>query len=66
MEILTVDELALLLKMNKRQVYEMTRARTRSGAMREHPLPVFKINSNVRFLKSDIENWIEKLPEHGR
>jgi excisionase family DNA binding protein len=61
MEILTVDELALLLKMNKRQVYEMTKTRTRSGAMREHPIPVLKINGNVRFRKSDIEDWIEKL-----
>jgi predicted DNA-binding transcriptional regulator AlpA len=56
MEILTVAQLAAMLKMNKGQVYEMTRNRTRSGAMREHPLPVLKINGNVRFRKSDIEN----------
>ena len=61
MELLTVGELAALLKMSTTQVYEMTRERTRSGAMRDNPIPVMKINGNVRFLKSDIEDWIEKL-----
>jgi predicted DNA-binding transcriptional regulator AlpA len=65
-EILTVAELAAMLKMSTGQVYEMTRGRTRSGAMCEHPLPVLKINGNVRFRKSDIEDWIEKLGAHGR
>jgi predicted DNA-binding transcriptional regulator AlpA len=65
-EILTVDDLAAMLKMNKRQIYEMTKTRTRSGAMRENPIPVVKINGNVRFRKSDIEDWIEKLATHGR
>jgi predicted DNA-binding transcriptional regulator AlpA len=60
-EILTVADLAALLKMSTGQVYEMTRNRTRSGVMRDNPIPVVKINGNVRFRKSDIENWIEKL-----
>jgi len=60
-EILTVDELAAMLKMSTGQVYEMTRDRTRSGAMRDNPLPVLKINGNVRFRKSDVEAWLEKL-----
>lgn len=66
MEILTVADLAAMLKMSKTQVYEMTKTRTRSGAMREHPIPVVKINGNVRFVKSDIEAWIQKLAAHGR
>jgi len=66
MEILTVTELAAMLKMSKGQVYEMTRALRRSGAMRDHPLPVLKINGNVRFRKSDIEDWIEKLIASGK
>lgn len=61
MEILTVAELAALLKMSKGQVYEMTKARTRTGAMKDHPLPVLKINGNVRFVRSDVEAWLEKL-----
>jgi excisionase family DNA binding protein len=65
-EILTVAELAAMLKMNKRQVYEMTKERTRSGAMRDNPIPFLKINGNVRFRKSDIEDWIEKLVTQGR
>jgi excisionase family DNA binding protein len=65
-EILTVDELAAMLKMSKNQIYEMTRTHTRSGAMRDNPIPYLKINSNVRFRKSDIEAWIEKLVERGK
>jgi excisionase family DNA binding protein len=65
-EILTVAELATLLKMSKTQVYEMTKTRTRTGSMREHPLPVLRINGNVRFRKSDVEAWIEKLVTRGR
>jgi predicted DNA-binding transcriptional regulator AlpA len=52
--------------MSKGQVYEMTSTRTRSGNMREHPLPVLKINGNLRFRKSDVEDWIEKLVARGK
>ena len=51
MEILTVDELAALLKMTKRQSYTMTETRTLEGGMKDHPLPVLKINGNLRFRK---------------
>ena len=63
-EILTVAELAAMLKMSKSQIYEMTRARTRSGAMRANPIPVLKINGNLRFRKSDVEDWVEKLVQN--
>jgi excisionase family DNA binding protein len=66
MEILTVADLAAMLKMSKGQVYEMTKERTRSGAMRDNPIPFLKINGNVRFRKSDIEDWIEKLIASGK
>jgi predicted DNA-binding transcriptional regulator AlpA len=66
MELLTVAELATMLKMSKTQIYEMTRERTRSGAMRDNPVPVVKINGNLRFRKSDIEAWLEKLAVRGR
>jgi len=62
-EILTVDELAVLLKMSKGQVYEMTKTRTRSGSMRDNPIPFVKINGNVRFMKSTIDAWLETLTE---
>jgi excisionase family DNA binding protein len=62
MEILTVDELATWLKMSKGQIYEMTKERTRSGAMRDNPIPVLKINGNVRFRRASIDEWL-KLTE---
>jgi predicted DNA-binding transcriptional regulator AlpA len=64
-EILTVDELAAILKMSKNQIYEMTRERTRSGAMRDHRLPVLRINGNIRFRRGDVEDWIERLATSG-
>jgi excisionase family DNA binding protein len=60
-EILTVDELASLLKMTRRQIYSMTEKRTR--AKQEHPLPLMRINSNLRFSKSAVEAWLAKLQE---
>lgn len=62
-EILTVNDLAALLKMSKAQVYELTKERTRSGAMRNNPIPFLKINGNVRFRKVDIDGWLGKLVE---
>lgn len=63
MEILTINELAALLKMSKRQIYTMCETRTRQGAMRDHPLPVLKINGNLRFRKADVDSWLLKLTE---
>lgn len=59
-EILTA-ELAAMLKMSKSQIYEMMNSPTRSGAIRQHPFPVLRINDTIRFRKSDLEEWIEKL-----
>jgi len=63
MEILTVGELAELLKMSKRQIYTMCETRTREGAMKDHPLPVLKINGNRRFRKASIDEWLATLTE---
>ena len=65
-ELLTVDELAALLKMTKGQVYEMTKERTRTGAMRDNPIPYLKINGAVRFDKAAIEQWIQTLATKKR
>lgn len=61
MEILTVDEVAALLRMSKSQVYELAKTRTRSGDIRTNPLPVLRIGSSVRFRRADIEAWIDRL-----
>jgi len=65
-EILTVDEVAALLRMSRSQTYKLTQPRTASGDLREHPLPVLRIGTSLRFRKSDVEEWIEKLAAGGR
>jgi excisionase family DNA binding protein len=60
-EILTVDELAQLLKMTRRQIYSMTETRTR--AKQEHPLPILRVNGNLRFSRTAVEVWLQKLQE---
>ena len=62
-EILTISELAALLKMSKRQIYTLCETRTRTGSMKDHPLPVLKINGNLRFRKADVDSWLAKLVE---
>jgi excisionase family DNA binding protein len=66
MEILTADEVAAWLKISKGQVYEMSKERTRTGEVRSNPIPSLRIGSSVRFRKSDVEEWIEKLVARGR
>ena len=66
MEILTADEVAALLQISKRQVYELAKPRTQSGDVRKHPLPALRIGKSVRFRRSDVEAWIEKLVETNK
>lgn len=63
-EILTAQEVANWLKMSKRQVYEMTRHRGKVRA--DHPIPVMRINGNIRFRRSDIEAWLSRIAESER
>jgi predicted DNA-binding transcriptional regulator AlpA len=63
MELLTVEEVATMLKMSKGQIYEMTKARTRTGSMKENPIPVLKINGNVHFRKMDVDAWLDREAE---
>jgi excisionase family DNA binding protein len=60
-EILTAGEVAEWLKISKAKVYEMTNLRTRTGDLRKHPLPAVRFDGVVRFRKSDVEAWLEKL-----
>ncbi len=64
MDILTVDEVAALLKMTRDQVYTLTRARSR--ARMDKPIPVLRINSNLRFRRSDLDAWLADLAKEGR
>jgi excisionase family DNA binding protein len=61
MEILTVSEVAAWLRLSKSQIYEMTNPRTRSGDLREDPIPVLRMGTAVRFRRKAVEDWIEKL-----
>jgi excisionase family DNA binding protein len=60
-EILTMDELAALLKVTHDKVYEMTRKR--SGRRRGFVLPRFRVGRELRFRKKDVEEWIERSME---
>lgn len=59
-DLLTVDDLASLLKVSKWQVYELAKERTRSGDVRDNPLPCIRIGSLVRFNKEDVEVWLDQ------
>jgi predicted DNA-binding transcriptional regulator AlpA len=57
-EILTIDILADFLHMTRRQIYEMTSKRGQSAA---HPLPLLRVNGNIRFRRDDVEQWLATL-----
>jgi predicted DNA-binding transcriptional regulator AlpA len=59
--VMTADQLATMLQMNRSQIFELTKERTRHGLMREHPIPAKKIGGSLRFLRGDIVDWLQKL-----
>jgi excisionase family DNA binding protein len=61
MEILTVDEVAGLLKLKRETVYELTR--DRSQKRQAHPLPHMRIAGKLRFNKAAIIEWLQKLQQ---
>jgi predicted DNA-binding transcriptional regulator AlpA len=61
MEILTVEEVATLLKVSKWHVYELAKPRTKTGDVRNNTLPCVRLGNCVRFRKSDVEQWVERL-----
>lgn len=60
--ILTIDEVASLLRVSRRSVYEMTssRGRDRFGS---NPLPVLRLGSTIRFVREDVLAWINRQKE---
>ena len=58
-EILTIEELAQFLKMSRGQIYSMTRQRAKVRQV--NPLPVLRLNGNIRFRRSDVERWLDEL-----
>lgn len=59
--LLTVNDVASMLKVSKRHVYELAKAHTVSGDLRDNPLPCIRIGSLVRFDKEQVEGWL-----HGK
>jgi predicted DNA-binding transcriptional regulator AlpA len=62
-ELLTLDDLAKMLKLSKTSAYNLTRARTR--ARMKHPVPMLRINGHSRFVSTDVEAWLKQLREEG-
>ena len=57
-EILTASEVAAMLKISKRQVYELAKET-------ENPIPCVRIRTSVRFRKSDVDGWVAGLVERN-
>lgn len=53
-EILTAQQVAAMLQLSKRQVYELAKDS-------ENPIPSIRIRTSVRFRKSDVNEWIAGL-----
>jgi excisionase family DNA binding protein len=61
MTLLTVKDAAELLRMSPSQIYSMTKARGR--ARMKHPIPILRVNGNLRFSKESLEEWLQELEE---
>jgi len=62
-DILTVDEVAAILKVSRRSVYELTRERGQRG---DNPLPTVRLNGKtVRFDRADVMAWIDSKKERA-
>lgn len=62
-EILNIQQAAEFLNLSRRSVYEMTRVRGRNMPI---PVPLLRINSNIRFRRADLEQWLDQLAEYER
>jgi hypothetical protein len=59
MTILTLEEASEFLKLSKSQLYSITRLR---GKVRmSKPIPVIRVNSNLRFCKESLIAWLQEL-----
>jgi chromosome segregation and condensation protein ScpB len=64
-EVLTLREVAKILKCRTKQIYELTRRRLQDRSPR--PLPVFAIHSKMkRVRKKDLHEWLDQLVKEQR
>jgi excisionase family DNA binding protein len=61
-EILTIDEVAKMLRLSKRSIYEYVSVRGRER-MKQNPFPVLRIGDRVLFVKEDVMGWITRQKE---
>lgn len=61
MDILTADEVASLLRISRRHVCELAQPRTKSGDVRDNPLPCIRLGKSVRFDRQAVEQWINTI-----
>jgi Helix-turn-helix domain len=62
-ELLTVSELALILKCKESSVYNLTRRR---GQVRySDPIPVLRLPMGLRFKKSSVFSWLDSQESRG-
>jgi predicted DNA-binding transcriptional regulator AlpA len=61
--LLTVSDLALILKCKESSIYNLTRRR---GAARyDNPIPVLRLPMGLRFRRSSVLTWIESQETRG-
>ena len=60
--ILTITEVADLLRVSKRSIYEYVSVRGRER-MKANPFPVLRIGDRVLFVKEDVLAWIHRQKE---
>jgi len=58
-ELLTVSDLAAILKCKESSIYNLTRRRGR--ARYDNPVPVLRLPMGLRFRKSSILEWLASL-----
>lgn len=56
--VLTVDDVAALLKLPRESIYQMTRQRARRR--HRHPLPTCRLGGHLRFRTRDVLAWIDQ------
>jgi predicted DNA-binding transcriptional regulator AlpA len=61
MEIETDKEVASMLRVSIWHVYELAQPHTKSGDVRENPLPCVRFGRSIRFNKAAVEAWVERL-----
>ena len=61
-ELLTVEQAAEFLNMTKGQIHEMTRVRGRERM--PIPIPLLRINGNLRFRRSSLEKWLNEIEQY--